>query len=160
MQAKIIKHSLINTVILTINMTKGKIRYIINNMSKEELLENARLYYTEDQVLMLDRAIDIATEAHANQKRASGDPYITHPLAVASFLISWGMDINSIVSGVLHDTVEDTSVTIEYVEETFGKDIANLVNGLTKVAQVRAGMLGQLPAAQNGSCSSQSCLVP
>lgn len=109
-------------------------------MSKEELLETARQYYNGDQVATLSRAIDIASEAHRDQKRASGEPYITHPLAVANLLISWGMDINSIVSGVLHDTVEDTDVTLSYIEEAFGKDIANLVNGLTKVAQVRADM--------------------
>ena len=109
-------------------------------MSKEELLENASQYYTEDQIAVLSNAVDIAFEAHKNQKRASGEPYITHPLAVANLLISWGMDINSIVSGVLHDTVEDTDVTLERIEEDFGKDVANLVNGLTKVAQVRAGM--------------------
>lgn len=109
-------------------------------MSKEELLENASQYYNEDQVNFLGRAVDIAAEAHKDQKRASGEPYITHPLAVANLLISWGMDINSITSGVLHDTVEDTNVTLEDIEKNFGKDVANLVNGLTKVAQVRAGM--------------------
>lgn len=109
-------------------------------MSKEELLENAKIYYKDDQLSLINQAIDIATKAHFHQKRASGEPYITHPLAVANYLILWGMDINSVVSAILHDTVEDTYVTIEYIEETFGKDIANLVSGMTKVAKVRSGM--------------------
>src|SRR5680860_1678981 len=79
-------------------------------MEKSELLEHAKPYYDENQLIQLERAIDFAITAHLGQKRASGDPYITHPLAVADTLITWGMDIDSVLSGVLHDTVEDLSL--------------------------------------------------
>lgn len=89
---------------------------------------------------MLERAIDTASNAHKDQKRRSGEPYIIHPLAVAKFLIEWGMDIDSVVAGVLHDTVEDTELTLEDIEADFGADIAFLVDGVTKVGQARSGM--------------------
>jgi len=109
-------------------------------MEKSELLEHARPYYDDNQLIELERVIDFATKAHLNQKRASGDPYITHPLAVADTLITWGMDIDSILAGVLHDTVEDTGVTLKEIETSFGHDIAFLVNGVTKVSKARSGM--------------------
>lgn len=88
----------------------------------------------------LDHAIDFATEKHLGQKRRSGEPYITHPLAVAAILVEWGMDIDTILAGVLHDTVEDTSTTLDAIETLFGRDVAFLVDGVTKVSQARAGM--------------------
>lgn len=109
-------------------------------MKKSELLEKARPHYEEDQILDLDHAIDIATAAHTGQKRKSGEPYIIHPLSVASTLIDWGMDIDSVIAGVLHDTVEDTETTLDQLESLFGKDVAFLVDGVTKVSQARAGM--------------------
>lgn len=109
-------------------------------MNKAELLHRAQVFYEEDQLLELDHAIDIATKAHEGQKRKSGEPYITHPLTVASILIDWGMDIDSVLAGVLHDTVEDTSLTLDDIEKHFGKEVAFLVDGVTKVSQARAGM--------------------
>ncbi len=72
--------------------------------------------------------------------RKSGEEYITHPLKVASFLVEWGMDIDTIIAGVLHDVVEDTETPLDEIEEHFGKDIAFLVDGVTKVGKARAGM--------------------
>ena len=109
-------------------------------MSKQELLDYAREYYTETQVLELDHAIDLATSAHAGQKRRSGEPYITHPLEVARILIKWGMDIDTVLAGVLHDTIEDTDLTFDTIETYFGRDVAFLVDGVTKVSRVRSGM--------------------
>lgn len=109
-------------------------------MKKSDLLEKARPHYEENQILDLDHAIDIATEAHKGQTRKSGEPYIIHPLSVASTLVDWGMDIDSIIAGVLHDTVEDTDTTLESLEALFGKDTAFLVDGVTKVSKARAGM--------------------
>ncbi|HEY8886379.1 MAG TPA: RelA/SpoT family protein [Candidatus Microsaccharimonas sp.] len=109
-------------------------------MKKSELLEKAAPHYEEDQVLELEHAIDIASKAHDGQKRKSGEPYIIHPLSVASTLIDWGMDIDSVLAGVLHDTVEDTETTLEQLETLFGKDVSFLVDGVTKVSQARAGM--------------------
>lgn len=109
-------------------------------MKKGELLQQARPLYEENELLELDHAIDLASAAHKGQKRKSGEPYIIHPIAVASTLVEWGMDIDTILAGVLHDTVEDTETTLEEIEAKFGKDVAFLVDGVTKVSQARAGM--------------------
>jgi len=109
-------------------------------MTKSELLEHAKPFYTKNQLLELDHSVDVAASAHASQKRASGEPYITHPIAVANILIDWGMDIDSVIAGILHDTVEDTSVSLEQIESLFGRDVAFLVDGVSKVSKARAGM--------------------
>ena len=109
-------------------------------MSKQELLEYASTYYTETQILELDHAIDVAMQAHEGQKRKSGEPYIIHPLSVARILIKWGMDIDTVLAGVLHDTIEDTTLTLDTIESYFGHDVAFLVDGVTKVSRVRSGM--------------------
>ena len=109
-------------------------------MEKHELIELAKQHYTDQQIEMLTHAIDYASEHHKSQTRQSGEPYIIHPLQVAATLVDWGMDIDSVVAGVLHDTVEDTDATLEEITEMFGKDIAFLVDGVTKVSQARAGM--------------------
>ncbi len=121
-------------------------------MDKVGLLNEAKPYYKKNQILKFSNAIDIATEAHSNQKRANGDPYITHPIAVANTLISWGMDIDSIIAGVLHDTVEDTGLRLEKIESVFGHDVAFLVDGVTKVSKARSGMKdlsGYLPKTKD-----------
>ncbi|MEI6228734.1 MAG: RelA/SpoT family protein [Candidatus Saccharibacteria bacterium] len=109
-------------------------------MGKLELIDHARPHYNEDQILELTSAIDFATESHSDQKRKSGDPYITHPIAVAETLIDWGMGIDSVIAGLLHDTVEDTGVTLDQIKNLFGNDAAFLVDGVTKVSKARAGM--------------------
>ena len=109
-------------------------------MDKRELLAVARSQYEEEQLLELEYAIDFATRAHEGQKRKSGQPYIIHPLAVAGILTEWDMDIDTVIAGVLHDTVEDTAVSLEQIESLFGRDIAFLVDGVTKVGQARSGM--------------------
>ena len=109
-------------------------------MNEVELISLANDHYSQEQVALLQKAVDYATEKHHGQTRKSGEPYITHPLQVAATLIDWGMDIDSIVAGVLHDTVEDTDATLEEIVELFGKDVAFLVDGVTKVSQARAGM--------------------
>lgn len=109
-------------------------------MKKAQLLKNAQPHYDEDQLLELDHAIDFATKQHKGQKRKSGEDYIIHPLATADTLIEWGMDIDTVLAGILHDTVEDTETTLEQIENLFGHDVAFLVDGVTKVSQARAGM--------------------
>jgi GTP pyrophosphokinase len=109
-------------------------------MEKVELLELAKKFYEADEVARLEFAIDFASEKHKDQFRKSGEAYITHPLKVASFLIEWGMDIDSVVAGVLHDVVEDTDTPLEEIEQLFGEDIAFLVDGVTKVGKARSGM--------------------
>ena len=109
-------------------------------MNKQLLLKNAQLHYEENDLLELEAAIDLATRAHKGQKRKSGDAYITHPLHVANTLLEWGMDIDTVLAGVLHDTVEDTELTLDEIENNFGHSVAFLVDGVTKVGQARAGM--------------------
>lgn len=109
-------------------------------MTKAELITKAHEHYTEDQVLELTSAIDYATSKHKDQKRKSGEPFIIHPLAVASTLIDWGMDIDTVLAGILHDTVEDTDATLKEIENIFGHDVAFLVDGVTKLGKARAGM--------------------
>lgn len=106
----------------------------------QEVLQAAEPHYTEEQLLELEHAIEIATKAHTGQKRKSGEDYIIHPLSVAGILIEWEMDIDSVLAGVLHDTVEDTDLTLDQIETLFGHDVAFLVDGVTKVSQARSGM--------------------
>ena len=88
----------------------------------------------------IDAAIKLATEAHDGQFRKSGDPYITHPLAVMKIVEAWGMDEDTIIAAVLHDTVEDTSVTLQDIKDQFGEQVAFLVDGVTKLGNARSGM--------------------
>lgn len=109
-------------------------------MDKQSLVELARPHYQENELLELEHAIDVAAQAHDNQFRRSGEPYIVHPLRVAAILIEWDMDIDTILAGVLHDTVEDTPLNIDALESLFGRDVAFLVDGVTKVGKARSGM--------------------
>jgi guanosine-3',5'-bis(diphosphate) 3'-pyrophosphohydrolase len=109
-------------------------------MNKREVLAMAKEMYDDNQIAELTHAIDFATEKHAGQKRKSGEPYIIHPLSVARTLIEWDVDIDSVLAGILHDTVEDTETKLEEIENLFGRDVAFLVDGVTKVSQARAGM--------------------
>ena len=109
-------------------------------MEKAELISYAKQFYDEQELERLSRAIDFAINRHEGQFRKSGEKYIRHPLKVAGILVEWGMDIDSVVAGVLHDTVEDTDTTINELEEAFGINVAFLVDGVTKVGRARAGM--------------------
>lgn len=88
----------------------------------------------------LEKAIKTATEAHEGQLRRSGEPYISHPLAVMKILQDWRMDEDTVIAGVLHDTVEDTDVTLEQIKNEFGESVAFLVDGVTKLSTARSGM--------------------
>src|SRR5688500_20006161 len=92
---------------------------------------------------LLQRAYDVAESAHANHKRKSGDPYITHPLAVATILAGLGMDTTTLVAALLHDTVEDTGATLETITTEFGSEVAHLVDGVTKIDKVKLGDAAQ-----------------
>ena len=88
----------------------------------------------------IKRAIKFATHAHEGQLRASGEPFITHPLAVEKILDSWGMDEDTLVAAVLHDSVEDTDITLEDIRNEFGESVSFLVDGVTKLNAARSGM--------------------
>lgn len=88
----------------------------------------------------VSRAVELATKAHEGQLRRTGEPYIIHPLAVKKILEEWGMDEDTIVAGILHDTVEDTDVTLEQIKGEFGEPVAQLVDGVTKLGKIRKNM--------------------
>src|ERR1700709_2847999 len=105
-------------------------------MRQYELVERVRRYNPETNEDLLNRAYVFAMKAHGAHKRASGDPYFTHPLEVAAILTDLKLDDATIVAAVLHDTIEDTSSTKEEIEQLFGAEIAALVDGLTKLKKL------------------------
>ncbi|MCW2786258.1 MAG: (p)ppGpp synthetase SpoT/RelA, partial [Marmoricola sp.] len=105
----------------------------------EPLTRTIRAAHPKADLRPVQRAYEIAELAHEGQRRRSGDPYITHPLAVATILAELGMDVTTLVAALLHDTVEDTAVTLEGVREEFGDDVAHLVDGVTKLDKVQLG---------------------
>ncbi|HEX9595079.1 MAG TPA: HD domain-containing protein, partial [Candidatus Saccharimonadales bacterium] len=109
-------------------------------MKRSELIKFAQPHYDKTQIEELKRAVDLAVAKHAGQKRLSGEEYLIHPLSVATILIEWKMDMDSIIAGVLHDTLEDTGLALNDIEQAFGKDIAFLVDGVTQVSKARSGM--------------------
>ena len=88
----------------------------------------------------IKKAVEMATLAHEGQLRKTGEPYIIHPLATQKILEEWNMDEDTQIAGLLHDTVEDTDLTLEEIEQEFGKDVAFLVNGVTKLGRARENM--------------------
>src|SRR5690242_15971422 len=113
--------------------------------SPEPLLAQAASYLAPAEVDTLRRACEFATAAHAGQKRASGDDYIAHPLAVALTLAEMRLDVGALVAAVLHDVPEDTPVSVEDVEREFGAEVAHLVDGVTKL-----GKMNWLPEDADG----------
>jgi GTP pyrophosphokinase len=105
----------------------------------EPLLAIHRAAHPKVDARILQRGYDVAEECHRGQLRRSGDPYITHPLAVATILAELGMDTTTLVAALLHDTVEDTGYTLDDLKKDFGEDVAHLVDGVTKLDKVKFG---------------------
>ncbi|WP_040791299.1 RelA/SpoT family protein [Nocardia paucivorans] len=105
----------------------------------EPLATVHRELYPKANLALLQRAFDVADERHKHQFRKSGDPYITHPLAVANILAELGMDTTTLVAALLHDTVEDTGYSVEQLTADFGPEVAHLVDGVTKLDKVNLG---------------------
>ncbi len=105
----------------------------------EPLVALHRDLYPKADVALIERAYDVADQRHATQFRKSGDPYITHPLAVATILAELGMDTTALVAALLHDTVEDTGYSLEQLTADFGPEVAHLVDGVTKLDKVALG---------------------
>ena len=105
-------------------------------MRQYELVERVKRYKPDVEEGLLDRAYVYAMKKHGQQKRASGDPYISHPLEVAAILTDMHVDERTIVVALLHDTIEDTDATREEIEEMFGEDVGRLVEGLTKLKKL------------------------
>jgi guanosine-3',5'-bis(diphosphate) 3'-pyrophosphohydrolase len=104
--------------------------------AKERLLSKIEAMNSKVNLKKISKAFDIAAEAHSKQSRASGEPYILHPAAVAEILTELNLDTNSIITALLHDTIEDTDLSIEVIEKEFGKEVARLVDGVTKLAKI------------------------
>lgn len=102
----------------------------------QELITCVRKYHPSDDISMLEKAYKIARDAHKDQKRKSGEPYIIHPLCVAIILANLELDKETIVAGILHDVVEDTVMTLDELTVVFGKEVALLVDGVTKLTQL------------------------
>lgn len=103
----------------------------------EKLIEAVRAYHPSTDVSQIERAYKVAKDAHNGQMRKSGEPYICHPICVAIILAELELDKETIIAGLLHDVVEDTSMTREQVAEEFGEEVALLVDGVTKLTQLK-----------------------
>src|ERR1700680_1291405 len=108
---------------------------MIREMAIDELLSKTS-YLREEEREVLQRAYSLAERAHEGQSRLSGEPYVTHPAAVAGILADLGLDADTLVAALLHDTVEDTDVTREQLREQFGAHVAKLVDGVTKLGKI------------------------
>jgi GTP diphosphokinase / guanosine-3',5'-bis(diphosphate) 3'-diphosphatase len=105
----------------------------------EPLIKTVRATHPKADIRLIERAYEVAAYWHAGQQRKSGDPYITHPLAVATILAELGMNHETICAALLHDTVEDTAYTLAEISREFGDDVAALVDGVTKLEKVKYG---------------------
>jgi len=104
-----------------------------------DILDKAQAYLAAEELEMIQKAYIYSATVHQGQVRLSGEPYLTHPMEVAGILVDMKMDSATIISGLLHDTIEDTLTTKEQIEQEFGKDAAFLVNGLTKLSRISFG---------------------
>lgn len=101
-----------------------------------ELESKAEQAYGKEGLEKVRKAYAYAAKAHEGQKRSSGEPFIIHPVEVALILMELGLDVDTVVAGILHDVIEDTGVTIQQLEEKFGADVAKLVDGVTKLSRI------------------------
>lgn len=101
-----------------------------------DLIKGIRRYHPSDDISMIEKAYQVAAQAHKEQKRKSGEPYIIHPLCVAIILADLQMDKETIEASILHDVVEDTVMTLEELRSEFGDEVALLVDGVTKLTQL------------------------
>jgi GTP pyrophosphokinase len=103
----------------------------------DELIARLPRSFSEDDVQRISDAYALAQEAHGDVTRASGEPYIRHPLAVAGILAELRLDSNAIIAGLLHDVAEDTECDVDYLEKRFGEKVARLVDGVTKLEEIK-----------------------
>ncbi len=105
-------------------------------LSADELFNDLSSKFIDDKDL-LEKAYNFASDGHMNQKRASGEPYITHPLQVALYLSDLSMDLETIIAAILHDLIEDTDITYKNIKKEFGSDVADIVDGVTKLDRIQ-----------------------
>jgi len=102
----------------------------------DDLIEKLSLYNPGADLDVLRKAYVFSAKVHQGQVRLSGEPYLTHPMEVAAILVELKMDVPSIVTGLLHDTLEDTLTTPEELRALFGEEVADLVDGVTKIGKI------------------------
>ena len=102
----------------------------------EVLIQKIKENCTNVDLNVVNKAFNLAFEAHKEQKRESGEPYIIHPIDVSTILAELGMDTSTIVAGLLHDVIEDTDYTYDDIKNIFNEEIANLVSGVTKITKM------------------------
>ncbi|MBC6309496.1 bifunctional (p)ppGpp synthetase/guanosine-3',5'-bis(diphosphate) 3'-pyrophosphohydrolase [Listeria sp. FSL L7-1582] len=107
------------------------------NLTADQVIEMASHYMNEEHLAVVKKACDYAREAHKDQFRKSGEPYIIHPIQVAGILVELEMDPATVASGFLHDVVEDTPITLRDLEEAFSPEIAMIVDGVTKLGKIK-----------------------
>src|SRR4030088_3802177 len=105
-------------------------------MGFDEIVLKVQGYHPGADLAVLERCYQFAARAHDGQLRRSGDPYVVHPLGVASTIADLKLDVPSVCAGLLHDCVEDTSATTEELKKLFGEEIALLVEGVTKLGKI------------------------
>ena len=105
----------------------------------DTLIRTVRMHHPKADLSLIERAYAVAERAHSGQKRRSGEPYITHPVAVAQIIADLGIGAKTIAAALLHDTVEDTEYTLDELRDQFGDEIAMLVDGVTKLDKVKYG---------------------
>ncbi|MBM7617085.1 GTP pyrophosphokinase [Weissella uvarum] len=106
-------------------------------VTAEDVHQTVASYMDADQVDKVDRAYAFAANLHENQSRQSGEPYIMHPIQVAGILADLKMDADTIAAGYLHDVIEDTDATLEQLTDQFGADVANIVDGVSKISKIK-----------------------
>nr|WP_237219751.1 bifunctional (p)ppGpp synthetase/guanosine-3',5'-bis(diphosphate) 3'-pyrophosphohydrolase [Sphingomonas arenae] len=116
----------------------GPSAHIRGVLRQYELIERVRSYDPDADEALINRAYVFSMKAHGSQTRASGDPYFSHPIEVAGILTDLKLDDETIATGILHDTIEDTVATPEEIERTFGPNVARLVDGVTKLSKIEA----------------------
>ena len=117
---------------------KGSVAHLKEVLRQYELIERVRSYDPDADEGLINRAYVFSMKAHGTQTRASGDPYFSHPIEVAGILTDLKLDDQTIATAILHDTIEDTIATPEEIERLFGKDVARLVDGVTKLSKIEA----------------------
>ena len=121
-------------------LEESKISELKEFMAPEDLYQvlvrHVKKYHPSDDISVIEKAYRVASDAHKDQKRKSGEPYIIHPLYVAIILADLEMDKETIVAGLLHDVLEDTVMTEEQMAEVFGMEVVQLVDGVTKLENI------------------------
>lgn len=119
--------ALSNQVLLDFSNTK-----LLTPIPKK-LYESAKSYFSKKELDLLQTAYNVSQEAHKDQFRKEGSPYITHPVAVASILIDLNLDVETVCAGLMHDVLEDSFIKKSYLEKLFGKDIVGIVDGVSNL---------------------------